>query len=208
LFESKSADLYHFMGYEKTESVFVNDYMPAKWKHKVRDEKGNVIILTGNSFTRNKHASFTNVRLTIDQELLSSNYKIIPIDGQRAFGGPNVPSQRNQKQYAVSLDEEFVIGDIKNLHRYIKLIEFRSKKEHGPYDRFSNQFPVELYEICEKYAKKFNISFSSDVDKSKLKSADVPFNDNRRPPQVKIRQKPKLHRNNPAHPLNKSDKYK
>ena len=54
------------------------------------------------------------------------------------------------------LSEEFVIGDIKNLHRYISKITL--VKDSG----FPDFKIWNLYLLCRKYSKKWNIPFYFD----------------------------------------------
>lgn len=166
LFEGRDALLYHTMDIYKAEMCFKNDEMPAKWEHK--------FLLTGkkikgNSFSRNRNLIFNvPVGLVINQILLAQTHKIYAIDGQKtffytAYGDiDNYIKDRNTKDNNAILSEEFVIGDIKELHKYIERVEIFGK---------SVLFCESALKICNiafEYCEKWNISLTIEKEIIKL----------------------------------------
>jgi hypothetical protein len=176
LFEGRDASLYHTMNYDKAMDVFENDMMPARWEHKIPGGD----IVKGNSFTRNKNLRHADtVWLIINQNAITNN-KIIPLDGEYVWAHSfdrklpynrqdrlrhqdpwgdrevwNSITKKNEIQRGQPLSEEFVVGDIKNLHRIItKIVLFDSGQTYlGPNKSFN------LFELTEAYAKKHQIQF-------------------------------------------------
>ncbi len=125
--EGRDAPLYHHMRYEKAIAVFASDTMPGRWMHNVPGMKA----FFGNSFTRNPRLAYpADVILTIDQRRLSQAHRIIPLDGEyvhsytqkgyREFGSiKDRHDNRWGRGQTHLMSEEFVVGDIENLHRYV-----------------------------------------------------------------------------------------
>ena len=154
LFEGRNAPLYHTMEYNKAMDVFQNDMMPARWEHKIPGGD----IVKGNSFTRNKNLRWGNaIFLICDQQAIAYSNKIIPLDGEYAWAhsldrplpynrqdrlrhqspwGDREVWNSTTKQKEISrtqpLSEEFVVGDIKNLHRIIRKIYLLDSEGFGP----------------------------------------------------------------------------
>lgn len=154
LSEGRDAPLYHTMDYKKAEAVFLDDTMEARWGHRIPGY-GKVM---GNSFTRNKLLRWRDhIMLDIDQSKLAQTHKIIPLDGHMIYtAGHLSPSEFGKVRAPIDrlgsqpLSEEFVVGDIKNLHRYITsitLLEYRSYAGDVSY----------VYQFTSAYAKKWNI---------------------------------------------------
>lgn len=137
--EGRDADLYHWMDEDKVEDLYFDDTMFGQWIHNIDGIKRN-----GNSFSRNKNLNYRYVvRLTIDQSKLSSTHRIIPIDGEKVYHTTRqdgkIVSDRNPKKFSAILNygpgqqfksfnqkilaEEFILGDIKKMHTYIKKVE-------------------------------------------------------------------------------------
>lgn len=121
--------LYHWMNMKKTEDVFENDYMPARWEHEVGGRR-----IFGNSFSRNKMFSFGEercVRLTVDKRILASTNKIIPLDAELVHTQTHFPQMKPPRdrlkfgRYGSEFAEEFVIGDIRNIARCIVKVDVR-----------------------------------------------------------------------------------
>lgn len=168
LFEGRQAPLYHTMDYDKAMDVFEHDIMPARWEHKIPG--GNIV--KGNSFTRNKNLRHGNtVFLIINQQAITNN-KIIPLDGEYVWskslsGGPLPYNRQDRLRHNAAwadksdqdrhetLSEEFVVGDIKNLHRIItKIYLFDSGRiVLGPTKAYN------LHGMTKAYSKKFNLPF-------------------------------------------------
>lgn len=137
--EGRDADLYHWMNDDKAPALYDEDVMYGKWIHNIDGIKRN-----GNSFTRNKNLNYSYIiRLVIDQAKLSSRYRIIPIDGEKVYHDTEkdgrIISDRDPTKFSAGkkygkeeryknfnqqiLAEEFIIGDIKKMHTYIKRVE-------------------------------------------------------------------------------------
>ncbi len=123
--ESRLAPLYHFMNFQKMQNVFENDLMPARWIHDIP----GIGKVRGNSFTRNPRLEMFRVtKITVDQLKLSQTHKIIPLDGQATFSRSSSWTIHRTDRNTVRPDrlllmEEFVFGDIKNLHIFISNME-------------------------------------------------------------------------------------
>ena len=175
--EGRGADLYHGMLPDKALSVFANDSMPANWQHDIPG-MGRV---NGNSFSRNKfygtiyYDGGYSLRLVLDEAKLAQAHKIFPINGElihrlamsnnirRDTGVPirtdtrDMPPEASDraKPAESQMSEEFVVGNIVNLHRYIKSIELFNAAAHS-----STPFAYALI----NYAKKFNIPVTGDPE--------------------------------------------
>ena len=158
LTESRSAPLYHFMEWEKAKSVFQTDCMDARWMHEI-PSLGEVY---GNSFTRNAHKHFSRpFRIAVDQLKLSSRHKIIPLDGERIFrqtGGLRFDTMRDRRINPTdALAEEFVVGAIKGLHRFISAVEM---------PRIGYSMPdwkmEDMRDAASRYCEQWNIPFTLD----------------------------------------------
>lgn len=160
LIEGRDAPLFHFMYFEKLVPTLENDKMEARWEHIIN---GSAVL--GNSFSRNKRLSLGRLaRLTFDQTLLSQTNKIVPLDGEAVFsaGYMSKQSPRHAKKSDIDriwnksnllLSEEFVIGDIKRLHRYVTKIDIGFS---AAYSLSSNETIV-TYDIVTAYGKEHNI---------------------------------------------------
>jgi hypothetical protein len=176
--EGRDADLYHWLDYNKVYNLVAKDVIYAKWKH-IIDNK----TVFGNSLTRNKNLSYVyQIRLTFDQSKLINNHKIIPIDGEKVFhiNGEHDSynkTDRTPHKFGISnynespyknwnqniLAEEFVLGDIKNAHKYIKKIEIFNSLRGNTYARPEDR-------LIEEYADRNNIEFQNnkEIDRNKL----------------------------------------
>ena len=155
------------MSYEKAMNVFDNDLMPARWEHKI--PSGDIV--KGNSFTRNKNLRHADsVFLIINQNAITNN-KIVPLDGEYVWANSLNPplsynrqdrlrhgaswADKTDRDRSETLSEEFVIGDIRNLHRIVmKIYLFDSGRINlGPTKAHN------LFHVTKEYAKKFNVPF-------------------------------------------------
>lgn len=154
LLEIRGAPLYHWMDAKKSLSVFEHDKFTQLWTHETKEG-----TFKGISFSRNSSFTYGEkpVRLTFDQAKLAARFKIIPLDAERAFAHSmnstgwynrkdRKMNSKNSQQYA----EEFVIGDIKPLHKFITKIEVTKRASIGNSSR-------SLIQEAEEYAKKWNI---------------------------------------------------
>ena len=134
LIEARQAYLYHWMSVGKTQNVFANDLMPARWQHNIPGISKPVV---GNSFSRNSSLRYNKnpIKITVDQIKLTHTNKIIPADGYVIYRKGDDHAHRE-------LCEEFVVGPIKNIHNCIVQIECEKKYEY----------------LVSEYAKQWNIS--------------------------------------------------
>ena len=180
--EAREGYLYHGMELGKAESVFKTDTMPARWKHTIPGYG----VVHGNSFSRNKRLRWGYVTITVDQNKLAQNNKIIPLNSDYVYMhkggdpmkplnlGPDVSDRSHTSIYTYDkkkpdefMQEEFVIGDIKNLHNKIVRIDLQKDTKFA--STMSSPYRAEFIHIAlviKKYAEKYNIPFSID---SKLK---------------------------------------
>jgi hypothetical protein len=170
LFElSRSSPLYHWLDSNKIKHVLAHDEMLGKWEHYMPVEGKT---FQGNSLSRNSRLDLThtNVRFTFNQAKLAARFKIIPVDGSYVYHGKGVHAMTNpidKKARLKHLDhmrdrtfqadqsnysEEFVIGDIKQVHLYIDEIKIVNK------NRLHYITKPDINEI-KAYAEKFNIKF-------------------------------------------------
>ena len=177
--ETRYAPLYHWMDAGKSLKVFKTDQLLPLFSHKMIGQKG--ISTTRNK--KYKHHNGREVCLVLDQDIVRTTNKIIPLDSTMAIHFDN---QRKKKSYAklpaarhtmfdndwddensitnysdVALDradnfhspkgtetaEEYIIGSLIPLHRYLKSIILYNWVNEGPF-----------IEYLLKYVKKFNIS--------------------------------------------------
>lgn len=173
--ESRSAPLYHEMDFKKAENVFSTDAMPAKWFHNIPG-LGEVY---GNSFSRNKSFSMGRpVKLVVNQSSLATRHKIIPLDGERIFRHTEhgkmsdswaaIDRQSNAKiDSRFVLAEEFVIGDIKNLHKHLIEIQLSNTI------LLNSSEVMSLYELVKEYCARWSISLRiSQSYKEKIKEIE------------------------------------
>lgn len=149
-------DIYHVCSPEAMiYNLKHNAITPHKFSVFIGDKEGV-------SFTRNKNFlvnttifSYVVFRITLDGDKLSENYKIKPNDFYNQF---SMSDRVSQKMTAVSDEmEEVVIGEIKNLDRYIKNIEFIIKA--NPALSIQKEKQATLDSLV--YIKKHNLPFSS-----------------------------------------------
>jgi hypothetical protein len=165
LTEHKAAPLYHWLTTEKAYYILEHDAMPGRWDHFMPVEGKNY---SGNSFSRNSRLNLEHckMRITVDQSKLATKYKILPVDGNYIFhssrareDSPNKPVDMKKFNYlrdrtyssseAYNFAEEFVVGDITNLHLYITEIFV---------DNLRYTFQMEDIEVyCTKYGIKLSV---------------------------------------------------
>lgn len=178
LTEGRDAPLYHVMGEEKAANVFATDTMLPRTLHDIpgRGQVAGNSFTRNKQFKQTDYdagAGFV-CRLTIDQNRLAQTNKIIPVHGELVYqyrldkefrseydidepsdinklaqdpanldrGGNKIPSEM--------MDEEFVVGGISQLHRYVTGVDIWgdvSDTEDG------GKFIIKMYQ----WAKKFNI---------------------------------------------------
>lgn len=164
LLEGREAPLYHLMDFAKSQHVFETDAMPARWKHDIP----GLGVRMGNSFTRSNRLVWGRVvRLTIDQRALSARYKIIPLDGEMAFRNTNGYGPLRDRVYNALHGknpvwaEEFVVGDIKDVHRYVTEVRLmKPMMYYNDREHFTPMRAIELQEAAEAYCAKYSIGLN------------------------------------------------
>ena len=164
--------LYSWISNNKIIDIVEGDKMYGNFKHTINNKD-----FYGNSFSRNKNLIIDHyrVRICVDKSLLSMNYKIIPLDGEiihrkidfkdkwkynkyrdrnpkktHVFGDQEISKDFDKHRF----DEEFVLGDIKNISRYITEIIVYPKKWN------SEEIDENLINDLKNYCDKHNIKFS------------------------------------------------
>lgn len=157
IFEAREAPLYHWVGNDKLLPILDQDKMEAYWEHQIPGQAQQYSY--GNSMSRNPRFTYPEVgrktRLIFDQGKLAQTNKIIPLDAERTFhtaqgaGAADFTIDRDKPQAGETdrnvMAEEFVLGDIKPLHKYLLKIEY-----HGKSDRIRG--------IILEYARKYGIA--------------------------------------------------
>lgn len=194
--EARQAPLYHTMDARKAFYCFDNDAMPARWKHVIDGRE-----VMGNSFSRNPNYEHGGrpVRFVVDQQMLATRHKIIPVDGERAFRttanaeeGSSTYSlgkgmrDRNINQRRLgsdgALQEEFVVGDIRDLSRFIQCVELCSPDFY----MMTGADAVRLLDEATAYAdkhqldRKFHPKFIENVEEIKQRWVDEEAEENER----------------------------
>jgi hypothetical protein len=154
--------LYHWIDTAKAQNVFETDVMPARWTHTV-DRRD----IQGNSFSRNPMFKFGEercFRITVDKRALSAQNRIIPLDAEFVHSRKYYPKalandRKDRGPSGSQFAEEFVVGDIHNLHRIITKLEVRWVYQSGYF-----------YKTCEdakNYCNRWDIEcvLASDVKK-------------------------------------------
>lgn len=175
LFEGRDAPLYHSMQWNKAIIVFSKDEMPAHHIHKLAGKK-----IKGTSFSRNPKLgnraspNYGPIWIEFDQRKLSQRYKIMPLDADlvnfygrmQNFPQSLGPKQRQQTdknlrtEFGSQHAEEFVLGDIKPLHKFIKSISIIDPlRTQNSYIAKPGTHGEKGYDILKKYVEKFNIKF-------------------------------------------------
>lgn len=163
--------LYSWISNKKIQDIINDDKMYANFKHTIKDTD-----FYGNSFSRNKNLIIDQyyIRITVDKNLLSMNYKIIPLDGEiihrkinhsdkwkyskykdrnpkktHIFGDQKISKDFDKHRF----DEEFILGDIKNISKYItEIIIYPENWNSEKIDDF-------IFDKLKIYYNKHNINF-------------------------------------------------
>ena len=158
--EARQAALYHFMDEFKAKDCFERDAMEAKWSHLIDGRR-----VKGNSFSRNANFHMPRaIRLVMNQMALSARHKIIPIDGERTFHTTLRKDTDDDREVTIrdrvingkhdkALQEEFVLGDIAPLSKFISVIEFNDPSNY--FVRGSEL--IELHTLVTTYAEKHGV---------------------------------------------------
>lgn len=140
-----------------------HDAMPAKWDHFMPVEGKSY---QGNSFTRNPRLNLEQCkfRITVDQAKLAARFKIMPTDGNYVFHSTRARNQSKDgtvdmsrfnylrdrshaSSEAYNFAEEFVVGDIVNIHQYITEIfidNLRYTFDEEPIEEYCKKYGIKL----------------------------------------------------------------
>lgn len=176
--EQARSHLYHNTSLEKLDTILRTNTLPATWAHVLPDGSKK----TGSSLTRNPQLGrriwttpFGPVQLVLNQDKLQQNYKLIPLDAENALQKQVDPSRlddpRWQKRYNDRLlrareqpfAEEFVVGDVKPLSKYLEKIIWI--QEYDP--QWNKKYEQDL-RLIRQYARQHEIPFI-DVNKKNQK---------------------------------------
>jgi len=156
--ESREADLYHWMHYNRLDIVLQENKLSGVWEHELPYTNKQ---LKGTSMSRNPYFYLGRpVRLVFDQEKLSQTNKIIPLDAERVYQytskyqGWEKSPDRN-KRLKTLMAEEFVIGDIVPLNKYLKRIEYIDLDRYPNFPRHKEE-ETTINEMV-RYSKQFRI---------------------------------------------------
>jgi len=168
----RDAPLYHWMGRDKARKCFNSDKLRALFSHKVTGKKKGV------SLTRNRQYdhgwSSNDIRLTLDQAALSTRYKIIPLDADRAAAVDTkknlnniYPDRGRRLNYSdqQEMAEEFLLGDIIPLHSYLTGVYYT----HDGHD--DDPFLKALIRFVVKFSIKLTVRCYSNTYKEDFKDA-------------------------------------
>ncbi len=142
--ESRSAPLYHGTNISSAEEILKHNMIMAKTGHQApalgltrghalgnyKNTGGRWGDINGVSLTRSFKTAmdFGAVIFELDQSVLTNNHKIVPIQyfgigGNAMAGARSTAYQAGKGKSGASTEaEEFVIGSIKNLDKYLKTI--------------------------------------------------------------------------------------
>lgn len=158
LTEARTAPLYHMMQIEKWDYCSEQNTMPARWEHKIE----GIGRVKGNSFTRNPRFLYGDrpIRLVMDQQALAARFKIVPLDGEKTFrdtlnydGGRTPDRVMNSRRLGddATLSEEFVLGDIAPLNRYLVAVEVMGEDAGWLTPNESVELLASVTAYCEQY---------------------------------------------------------
>lgn len=148
---SDGSKLYHWCSSNKFKNLVERDLLKGEWIHILPWTDKEVI---GTSLTRNSRLNhFSKCRLTFDRDKLAARFKIEPLNGDKVFHySLQVRNNREKRSLdnihdrflpdSQNFQEEFLVGDIEKVHRYLIRIEADADE----------------YELQE-YCKKYNIEF-------------------------------------------------
>lgn len=134
LSEGRDAPLFHGTSLFNADTALRENKLAARTEHFTREEK----TLTGVSLSRNMAVSenFGTVIFVLDQKKIAARHKMIPTDYWGFSPAITNMSSRRRGEFAEA--EEFVVGDLANLDRYIISIKLVARyispdqKSHYP----------------------------------------------------------------------------
>jgi hypothetical protein len=154
----ESGRLYHWMNLSKSTIVFESNAVTALFSHYFELLKKSVHGISVSRNSQYNHGTDSVVRLVFDLDKLKTKYKVVPLDGDRAVQLKNPKYKDNvesaRKLYADwgkfsnagEVQEEFIIGDVISLNRYLARIDMIDTS------------PEDLKGLIESYATKYGIA--------------------------------------------------
>jgi hypothetical protein len=154
--------LYHWMELSKAIKVLQSNCLKPLFAHKQIGERG--ISMTRNPrYLHNWVEGSVPLRLTFDRNVLKQRFKIIPLDSEHARYKPGKHFQRNYDSERTDraksarwrdepMAEEYVIGTIQPLHKYIVEMRFDN------WGNDNNPFMLTLLSYLKKYPVPFNVT--------------------------------------------------
>jgi hypothetical protein len=138
--------------------------------------------MTGTSLSRNylfNRRGTDKVRLVLDARRLSQAYRVVPVNDERTYyisdkvkRGQDLASARDdadwtfptrmrlkQVERGANASEEFVIGDVKPLHRY--LVRIQILRTPRPSDRPLEGIDLSLAERLRDYRDQFHVQIDA-----------------------------------------------
>lgn len=169
--ESKSADLYHALLDYQLAKVLSKNTLEARTKQYIDGKPVYGVSLTRNlNFAKSWIGWGSQIAewqrgcgliLVLDQNKLSHNYKIAPIDyfSTHKDDVPDETPEFKRRQGSFAESEEFVIGPIKNLKSFIKAILISSTSAKRLKERLA-----ELEDKIKRYGKEVALNHELDHD--------------------------------------------
>lgn len=142
--EGRDAPLYHWIGEKKLVHLLEEDVLLGSWTHTNPETDRKI---KGTSLSRNKRFRWARrkIRIVLDQAKLSRTHRILPLDADLVanygfslkpadephWRDPRASRTKTQAKgnWERDFGEEFVLGDIKNAHNYIKRIDVIVEEE-------------------------------------------------------------------------------
>lgn len=128
LLEGRDAPLYHGTSMWVAEEILSADALSAHTRHKLPLVDKTVM---GVSLSRSLRTSrrFGSVIFELDQSKLARKHRIVPIDyfhnrHSRTLDPDEVDPNYERRRGGYAEAEEFVVGDIKKLSRYLRAVHF------------------------------------------------------------------------------------
>lgn len=150
LSEARMAPLYHGTYMENIESILKNDVLRANYTHDGINPKNpteraqEVISLTRNIKTAAMWVGdLWGIVLELDQLKLSYNKKISPVEIEYLWASRK---GRDYSQKSSGLYEEYVVGDIKPLSKYLKalIMSVEGYKRYKDKQEWTTQYDIAL----------------------------------------------------------------
>lgn len=178
LTEDSRSYLYTNVNRDKLDTVLRTNILPATWTHILPSGERKA----GTSLSRNPRLGrrmwstpFGPVQLVLNQDKLRNNYRLVPLDAEYAVQKQIEPERLNDPRWRKRYNdrmmrageqpfaEEFVIGDVKPLSRYLEKIVWVQEYEPG----YNRKYDDDL-RMLRRYAKEHGIKFV-DVNKRNQK---------------------------------------